>query len=74
MIFMNINELLSSFNENQLKQINNFIGSVQGKKMSDNLSQSDKERLMSEFSKLDPATVRRKLNSLSGEDIINILK
>lgn len=71
---MDINELLSSFNENQLKQINNFISSVQGQKMSGGLSDSDKERLLSEFGKLDAGTVRRKLSSLSGEDIKKILK
>ncbi|MGM9936439.1 MAG: hypothetical protein ACI38A_03755 [Candidatus Ornithomonoglobus sp.] len=71
---MDINELLGSFNENQLKQINNFIGSVQGQKMSGGLSNSDKERLLSELGRLDADTVRRKLSSLSGEDILKILK
>ncbi len=74
MIFMDISELLSSFNENQLKQINNFISSVQGRKMSGSLSDADKQRLLSELGKLDADAVRRKLSSLSDETIGKIFK
>ena len=71
---MNINDVLKNFNENELQQINQFINSSQGKGISNNLSQSQKEKLLKQFINLDPTKVKSKLNGLTKEDILKLLK
>lgn len=71
---MNINDVLKNFNENELQQINQFINSSQGKGITNNLSQSQKEKLLKQFINLDPTKVKSKLNGLTKEDILKLLK
>lgn len=71
---MNINELLKNFNENELNQINNFLNSTQGKNMVSGLQNSQKEQLLKQFMQLDPNKIKSKLNGLSKEDILKLLK
>lgn len=71
---MNINDVLKNFNENELQQINQFINSSQGKGITNNLSQSQKENLLRQFINLDPTKVKSKLNGLTKEDILKLLK
>lgn len=71
---MNMNDILKNFNENQLNEINKFLNSAQGKNISGNLNNNDKERLLRQFMSLDPNTVKKKLNGLSKDDILKLLK
>lgn len=71
---MNINEILKNFNSNDLQQINDFLNSQQGKNATANLSRSDKANLLKQFMSLDPNKVKSKLNGLSKEDILKLLK
>ena len=71
---MNINDVLKNFNQNELQEINRFINSAQGKELSDKLGNTDKEELLRQFMNLDPAKVKNKLNGLTKEDILKLLK
>lgn len=74
MDFMNINDILSSFNSNQLQQINSFLNSAQGNSFSDKLSSADKQNLMNRFEQLDPNVVKRKIGELTKEELLRMLK
>ncbi len=71
---MNINDMLSNFNENQIRQINDFLKSEQGKNFANGLTQEKKDELFRQFMSLDPEVVRSKLNGISKEDILRFLK
>lgn len=71
---MNINDILKNFNSNDLQQINNFLNSAQGKNMAANLSGKDKENILKQFMQLDPDKIKSKLNGISKEDILKLLK
>lgn len=71
---MNINDVLKNFNSSDLQQINDFLNSAQGKNMAANLSGKDKENILKQFMQLDPNKVKSKLNGLSKEDILKLLK
>lgn len=70
---MDVNEILSSFNENQLKQINQFLNSQQGQKLA-NPSEAAKKKMLAQLSGLDVEKVRRKVKELSKEDILKMIK
>lgn len=69
----NIMELLKNFNQNQLREINAFLNSDKGKKIKNSLSDEEKRKLLSQFSRLDPASVKRAMNGMSSEDIIKMI-
>ena len=69
-----LENMLKNFNQNQLREINDFLNSSKGKNIKNNLTNSDKERLMREFNKLDANEVRKKIGSLSNEDIMKIIR
>ena len=69
-----MNDMLKNFSENDLKDINNFLNSAQGKNLVSNINKSQKEKILQQFMQLDPNTVKRKLNGLSKEDILKLLK
>lgn len=71
---MNINDVLKNFNSNQLKDINDFLNSAQGKNIHQNLAPSQKEQILKQFMNLDSNTVKSKLNGLTKEDILRLLK
>lgn len=71
---MNMNDMLKNFSENDLKDINNFLNSAQGKNLVSNINKSQKEKILQQFMQLDPNAVKRKLNGLSKEDILKLLK
>lgn len=71
---MNINEILSKFNANQLSEINSFLTSAQGKKLSGGISDAEKENLLRQFKGLDSNTIASKLNGLTKDDILKMLK
>lgn len=71
---MNINDILKNFNSSDLQQINDFLNSAQGKNMAANLSGKDKENILKQFMQLDPDKIKSKLNGLSKEDILRLLK
>ena len=68
-----INSLLRSFNQNQLKEINDFLNSSQGRGIKNKINSADKSELMREFQKLDPKVVSSRLKTLSKQDLIKII-
>ena len=70
----NIDKILSSLNQNQLREINQFLNSVQGNHLKNKINSSDKEKLLREFSKLDPSVVNSKLKGMSPEQLISLIK
>lgn len=68
-----INSLLKSFNQNQLREINDFLNSAQGRKIKSKINSSDKNELLREFQKLDPKVVNSRLKSLRKQDILKII-
>lgn len=68
-----INSLLRSFDRNQLREINDFLNSAQGRKVKDKINSSDKNELLKAFSALDRETVNSKLKNLSKQDILKII-
>lgn len=71
---MNINDVLKNFNENELRKVNDFLNSAQGKKTVSDISEKDKSDILNRFMNLDPQLVKNKLNGLSKEDILKLLK
>lgn len=68
-----MNDLLRSFNQNQLREINDFLNSSQGRKIKNRINSSNKNELLREFQKLDPQVVNSRLKSLSKQDILKII-
>lgn len=68
-----MNDLLRSFNQNQLREINDFLNSSQGRKIKNKINSSNKNELLREFQKLDPQVVNSRLKSLSKQDILKII-
>ncbi len=71
---MNLNDMLNNFNENQIKQINDFLKTQQGKNFANGLNQEKKDELFRQFMSLDPEVIKSKLNGISKEDILRFLK
>ncbi len=71
---MNLNDMLNNFNENQMKQINDFLKSEQGKNLANGLTQQKKDEIFRQFMSLDPEIIKSKLNGISKEDILRFLK
>lgn len=69
---MNMNEIFKNLSPQDLKQINDFLNSNQGKNA--NLSSKDKQNILNQFMQLDPNKVKSKLNGISKEDILRLLK
>ena len=69
----NLGELLKNFNNKQLKEINDFLNSGKGKSFKNSLSDYEKKKLLDQFSRLDPSSVKKTMSSMSTEDIINAL-
>ena len=67
-------ELLKNFNDKQLNEINNFLNSAKGKQLKNNLSSSDKERLIREFSKLNPNLVQNAIKKMSADELSRIIR
>lgn len=74
-MFMNkLEKILKDFDENQLKEINKFLNSADGQRLKNQITASEKDRILREFSKLDPNEVRKKISGLSGDDLMKIMK
>lgn len=71
---MNVNDIFKSFNSSDLQQINNFLNSSQGKNMTSDLTDKHKKNILEQFMRLDAETVKNKLNGISKEDILKLLK
>lgn len=71
---MNLNDMLNNFNENQMRQINDFLKSEQGKNLANGLTQQKKDEIFRQFMSLDPEIIKSKLNGISKEDILRFLK
>ena len=74
MEMQNINNLLKNLNQNQLREINQFLNSSQGANLKNKINSSNKEQLIKELSKLDPNLVSNKLKGLSSADIIKLMR
>ena len=71
---MNMNELFKNLSSDDLQQINEFLNSTQGKNAAKNLSSKDKQNILNQFMQLDPNKVKNRLNGLTKEDILKLLK
>lgn len=71
---MDINEVLSSFNSNQLKQINDFLSSIQNGKAMPKFNEADKRNILRRLESLNPNDVRERLSRLSADDIKQMFK
>ena len=71
---MNMNELFKNLSSDDLQQINDFLNSSQGKNAAKNLSRKDKQNILNQFMQLDPNKVKNRLNGLTKEDILKLLK
>lgn len=71
---MNINEILNKLSSDELKQVNEFLKSAQGRDISKAIAEQDKNRLLSQFSRLDPNLIKSKLNGITKEDILKYIK
>ena len=59
-----LENILKSFDQNQLREINNFLNSSKGKNLKSQLNDSEKAKLMREFEKLDSEEVKRRLRGM----------
>lgn len=70
----NIDKILKSLDQSQIGEINRFLSSAQGKNFKNKINSSDKEKLLREFSKLDPSVAASKLRGMSPEQILSLIK
>lgn len=68
-----LENILKSFDRNQLREINNFLNSSKGKNLKSQLNDSEKAKLMREFEKLDSEEVKRRLRGMNTKDIMKII-
>ena len=68
-----LENILKSFDQNQLREINNFLNSSKGKNLKSQLNDSEKAKLMREFEKLDSEEVKRRLRGMNTNDIMKII-
>ena len=61
-----LERMLKDFDENQLREINKFLKS--------HINSTDKDKLLQEFSKLDPNEVKKRISGLSTADLMKIMK
>lgn len=74
-VYMNrFEQLLKDFDENQLKEINQFLNSADGMRLKQQISNADKDKLIRDFSKLDKDEVKKRLAALKTADIKKIMK
>lgn len=67
-----LSRILSSFDKNQIQQINSFLNSAGGKNLKKHIETADRERLIREFQKLDPNDVKRAFSGITKEDLARI--
>lgn len=72
-MMQNINDLLRNLNQNQLKEINDFLNTAQGRKLKNKINSSDKQELLRELGKLSPDVVNSKLKNISKQDLMKII-
>ena len=66
--------MLKDFDENQLREINKFLNSADGRRLKSHINSTDKDKLLQEFSKLDPNVVKIRISGLSTADLMKSLK
>ena len=71
---MNMNEILSNFNSDQLQKINEILNSQQGKSLQHRLNNADKSKLLEQFRRLDSSDVNSFLTNLTKEEILRMLR
>ncbi len=69
-----LNDLLRSFNANQISEINNFLNSAKGRQLKNRLSSADKAALLDKFSHLNTNDAKRRIQSMSADEIINLIR
>lgn len=69
-----LEKILKDFDENQLREINKFLNSADGKRLKNQITASEKDQLLREFSRLDPDEVKKKISGLSSTDLMRIMK
>ena len=70
----NIDKVLSSLNKSQIGEINRFLSSTQGRQLKNKLTDADKQKLLSQLSKINPSDAQKRLRNMSPEDIAAIIK
>ena len=68
-----LENILKSFDQNQLREINNFLNSSKGKNLKSQLNDSEEAKLMREYEKLDSEEVKRRLRGMNTKDIMKII-
>ena len=63
-----LERMLKDFDENQLREINKFLNSADGRRLKSHINSTDKDKLLQEFSKLDPNEVKKRISGLSTAD------
>ena len=57
-----------------MNKLEKILNSADGKRLKNQISASEKDRILREFSKLDPNEVRQKISGLSSADLMKIMK
>lgn len=68
-----IESVLKSFNENQIRQINEFLSSAEGEGVKKRLARADKEKLLKELDGVDAEKMKKRLKGMSQREIMNII-
>ena len=69
-----LERMLKDFDENQLREINKFWNSADGRRLKSQINSTNKDKLLQEFSKLDPNEVKKRISGLSTADLMKIMK
>ena len=66
-----LERMLKDFDENQLREINKFLNSADGRRLKSHINSTDKDKLLQEF---DPNEVKKRISGLSTADLMKIMK
>ena len=58
----------------RITEINKFLNSADGRRLKSHINSTNKDKLLQEFSKLDPNEVKKRISGLSTADLMKIMK
>ena len=69
-----LERMLKDFDENQLREINKFLNSADGRRLKSHINATDKDKLLQTFSKFEPYEGKTRISGLSTADLMKIMK
>lgn len=66
--------ILKNFDENQIREINRFLNSDDGRRLKESISERDKEELLKRIGTIDSRKLKDVMSRMSPGDLARIMK